>query len=128
MQWTLSRAGGAAPETVWQRYVDLDAWAGWAPFISGVQAPSRELVAGLTGTVVGVGGLPVRFVVLAVDHPSRTWRWRAWLGPASLTLGHEVVDRPTGGSVAVLHLSGRLPVVAGYLGPAQLALRSLVRP
>lgn len=128
MQWTISQAGDASPEEVWRRYVDLDAWAGWAPFITGVQATTRELVAGLTGTVVGVGGLPVRFEVLAVDHPRRTWRWRARLGPASLTLDHEVVDRPAGGAVAVLHLVGPPPVVVGYLAPAQLALRSLVRP
>lgn len=127
MQRILTQAGDASPEEVWRRYADLGAWPRWAPFIQAVDSPGRELVAGLAGTVTAVGGLRVGFEVLAVDAAARTWRWRAQLGPVSLVLDHEVAARPAGGSIAVLAISGAPPVVLGYLLPAQLALRSLVR-
>ena len=128
MQQTLSQAGEAPAGLVWHRYADLDAWSQWAPFIVGVDASARVLGTGVTGTVTGVGGLRVGFEVLAVDPAARTWRWRARLGPIALVLDHEVAERPCGGSVAVLAITGAAPVVLAYLPPAQLALRSLVRP
>jgi hypothetical protein len=128
VQRTLSQAGNASPAEVWRRYADLDEWSVWAPFIQAVDSAGRELVPGLTGTVIAVGGLRVGFEVLAVDAAARTWRWRAQVGPVSLVLDHEVAARPAGGCVAVLAISGVTPVVLAYLVPAQLALRSLVRP
>jgi len=127
VQRTLSQAGDASPDEVWRRYADLDEWSRWAPFIQAVDSAGRELVPGLTGTVIAVGGLRVGFQVLTVDAAARTWRWRAQVGPVSLVLDHEVAARPAGGSIAVLAISGAPPVVLGYLLPAQLALRSLVR-
>lgn len=128
MQQTLSQAGDAPAGVVWRRYADLDAWSRWAPFIVAADASARVLETGLTGTVTAVGGLRVGFEVLAVDPTARTWRWRARRGPVSLVLDHEVTERPGGGSVAVLAITGAAPVVLAYLPPAQLALRSLVRP
>ena len=127
MQRILTQAGDASPAEVWRRYADLDEWSRWAPFITAVETSGRVLVVGLTGTVIAVGGLRVRFEVLAVDPAARTWRWRARLGPVALVLDHEVAARPGGGCVAVLALSGAPPIVLAYLVPAQLALRSLVR-
>ena len=127
MQRTLTQAGDASTDEVWRRYADLDEWSRWAPFIQAVDSPGRALVPGLTGTVIAVGGLRVDFEVLAVDATARTWRWRARLGTVSLVLDHEVAVRPAGGAIAVLAISGAPPVVLGYLLPAQLALRSLVR-
>ncbi len=127
MQRTLTEAGDASSQVVWRRYADLDEWPRWAPFITAVESTGRRLVAGLTGTVISVGGLRVAFEVLAVDEAAGTWRWRARLGPVALVLGHEVTGRPSGGCVAVLEISGAPPVVLAYVVPAQLALRSLVR-
>jgi hypothetical protein len=128
VQCTLTQAGDASPEEVWRRYADLDEWPRWAPYNQAVEVSGRELATGLTGTVTAVGGLRVRFEVLVVDATARTWRWRARLGPVTLVLDHEVAARPAGGCVAVLAISGAMPVVLAYLVPAQLALRSLVRP
>lgn len=128
MQRLVSQAGEAPVAEVWRRYADLDAWSTWAPFIVAVSAPGRELTPGLTGTVVAVGGLQVGFEVLAVDPAGRSWQWRAHLGPLALTLDHEVLARPGGGSVAVLRLDGWAPVVLAYQVPALIALASLVRP
>lgn len=128
MRASLTCTGDAPPADVWRRYADLDAWSGWAPLISGVEADGRELTKGLAGTVVGVGGARVQFEVLDVDHESRSWRWRARLGPVELDLQHEVLARPSGGTVAVLDLVGAPLVVLGYLAPARLALGALVRP
>lgn len=128
MQHTLAQAGETSATQAWHRYADLDEWSRWAPFITSVEARERVLATGLTGTVVGVGGLRIAFEVLAVDAPARTWRWRARLGPLALVLDHEITERPTGGCVALLGVSGPAPLVTAYLAPAQLALRALVRP
>lgn len=96
MRCTLTETGPIAPTEVWQRYVDLDAWPRWAPLITAVEAEPRTLVAGLTGTVVGPGGLRVRFVVDEVEPPARTWSWRARLGVLRLALHHTVLDGPSG--------------------------------
>ena len=76
MQHTLAQAGETSATQAWHRYADLDEWSRWAPFITSVEARERVLATGLTGTVVGVGGLRIAFEVLAVDAPARTWRWR----------------------------------------------------
>lgn len=128
MRASLTCTGDAPPAEVWRRYADLDAWSSWAPLISGVEADGRVLAEGLVGTVVGVGGVRVRFEVLDVDHESRSWRWRARLGPVQLELQHEVLAGPSGGTVAALDLVGAPHVVLGYLAPARLALGALVRP
>ena len=128
MRWTLTQNGPAVPDLVWRRYADLDAWSQWAPLITGVEADSRELVGGLTGTVRAVGGLRIQFTVLDVDDATRSWTWRARMMLVELTLRHQVLPGPRGGTRAVLDLDGSPPVVLGYLLPAQLALRSLVRP
>ncbi|MDN5769492.1 MAG: SRPBCC family protein [Microlunatus sp.] len=128
MRRTLAAAGDSAPDEVWQRYVHLDSWAQWAPFIADVETPSRELQPGLTGRVISVGGLAVSFQIIAVDPLTRTWRWRAQIGPVDLVLDHEVIARPGGGSVAVLVVSGRAPAVLSYSPAARLALSALVRP
>ena len=128
MRWTLTQTGLAAPDVVWQRYADLDAWSQWAPLISGVEADSRELIGGLSGTVRAVGGLRVQFAVLDVDDATRSWTWRATVGFVHMTLRHGVLSDPDGRTRAVLDLDGAPPVVIGYLLPATLALRSLVRP
>jgi hypothetical protein len=127
VRWTLTQAGDASADEVWRRYADLDRWPRWAPFILAVEAQHSHLEPGLAGVVRAVGRVPVDFVVLAVDPATRAWSWQARLGPISLLLQHEVLARPDGGTVAALELTGTPPVVLAYLGPAQLALRSLVR-
>lgn len=128
MHQTITQAGPAVPELVWRRYVDLDAWSQWAPFITGVEATGRELVGGLTGTVLGVGGLRVPFTVLGVDDASRSWTWRVRVARAPVTMRHDVVPESAGGTRAALALDGAAALVLGYLLPARLALRSLVHP
>ena len=125
---TLWARGAADVDTAWGRYTDLDAWLRWAPQITGVDAASRRLAPGLTGTVHGPLGVRVRFVVEDVDELGRAWSWRARLGPVRLWLHHTVAERPGGGSTTTLTVKGPAPVVAGYVPLAQLAISRLVRP
>lgn len=127
MRRELAVAGPADPEVVWERYVRIESWPTWAPFISATAASGTELVPGLTGTVHGPLGARVEFVVDAVDSEQRTWRWSVRSGPAALRLGHEVLARAAGGTVATLTLDGLAPVVLGYLPAASLALHRLTR-
>lgn len=119
-----------AADLAWERYADLDRWAGWAPQISGVDAPERRLRPGLRGTVRAAGVLRVPFEVLAVDDAARTWSWRVSLGPIRLHLDHGVEDTPYAGGRGTrtwLVTEGPAPVVLPYTPVANVALQFLVR-
>lgn len=128
MRRQLAVVGAVAPAVAWERYAVLANWPSWAPLITGVEAGGPALVPGLTGIVRGPAGLRVVFEVDAVDAAARTWAWTVRSGPVTLRLGHEVLARPGGGTVATLDLEGPLPVVLGYVLPATAALRRLVAP
>ena len=113
-------------ERAWHRYVHVQTWPEWAPFIVRVFASGEILEPGLSGVVHGPVGSRVAFVVDAVDHAARSWRWSARFGPVGLQLGHEVLARPAGGTVATLTLTGPASVVLGYRPAAALALRRLI--
>jgi hypothetical protein len=119
--------GSADPNLVWERYADLTRWPTWSPQISRVDAPGLRLAAGLEGRVRVVGGLPVPFVITAVDPVARRWSWRVSVLGIALNLDHGVEVLPRG-SRATLRLVGPLPVVAAYAPLTRLALRRLTRP
>ncbi|MFF7240880.1 SRPBCC family protein [Streptomyces collinus] len=126
-QMTLSATGAAHPDTVWQRYADVDLWATWSPQIKAVHSVGRRLSPGLSGTVEGLGGIRAAFVVEAVDHDRRTWTWRVRLGRIRIRLHHEV--RPQGsGSTTSLKMHGPRLVLLAYAPLARLALHRLVQP
>lgn len=119
--------GRARPDVAWERYAVLAAWPRWAPPIVAVEADGPRLAQGRTGTVRSLGGLPVRFVVTAVDEAARTWSWIARLGPVVLTLHHDLTPA-RGGTRAGLVLEGPALVVAAYAPLTRIALARLVRP
>ncbi|WSV65599.1 SRPBCC family protein [Streptomyces sp. NBC_01013] len=114
-------------ETVWQRYVRTAAWPTWAPQIRAVESEA-ELRAGMRGRVVPVVGPGVSFVIEAVDHQARTWRWRVQAGPVRMRLWHAVRARTPSGTETELHIDGPAPVVVAYAPVAHRALRRLVAP
>jgi hypothetical protein len=122
---TLHANGDAHPDVVWERYAQPGNWATWAPQIRRVEASAARLAPGMTGRVVGVGGVSVGFVVDDVDEQARRWSWRAHLGPITLHLTHGVRARP-GGSATWLTVDGLLPVVIAYAPLARFALGRLV--
>lgn len=126
---TLTARGTARPEVAWERYAQPALWPTWSPQIWRVEAPGDRIAPGSTGTVRAVGGVPIRFTVLTVDEASRTWTWRARLGPVVLTLDHAVqpdASSAPDGSATELRMTGPAPVVYGYAPLARLALGRLV--
>ncbi|MFG3137151.1 SRPBCC family protein [Streptomyces sp. NPDC048211] len=117
--------GAASVETVWQRYVRTAAWPMWAPQIRAVETEA-ELRAGMRGRVVPVAGPSVAFVVEAVDHQARTWRWRVQAGPVRMRLWHAVRAGTPSGTETELRIDGPAPVVWAYALLAHRALRRLV--
>ncbi|WP_307124412.1 SRPBCC family protein [Streptomyces sp. B1I3] len=117
--------GAASAETVWQRYVRTAAWPLWAPQIRAVEAEA-ELRAGMRGRVVPVVGPRVAFVVEAVDHQARTWRWRVRAGPVRMRLWHAVRTRTPAATETELCIDGPTLVVVAYAPLARRALRRLV--
>lgn len=140
---TLSATGRAPAEVVWRRYADTRLWSTWSPQIRRVEldtngdsdtdgdrdgdSDGHELRTSLTGRVVGLLGVSVRFKVDAVDVTAMTWAWRVHAGPITLRLHHAVLAT-TDGSRTTLTIEGLAPVVLGYSPVAQLALHQLVRP
>jgi hypothetical protein len=106
---------------MWEAYADPSRWSTWAPQIRAVR-PLERLRTGLSGEVEGLAGLRVRFEVTEVDEAAGRWTWRVHLGPAALTIEHEVAD----GRTAIV-LDGPAPVVVAYAPVARLALSRLVR-
>lgn len=117
--------GAASVETVWQRYVRTAAWPTWAPQIRTVEAEA-ELRTGMRGRVVPVVGPRVAFVIEAVDHQARTWRWRVQVGPVRMRLRHGVRARTPSGTETELHIDGPALVVLAYAPLARRALNRLV--
>ena len=107
-------------------------WPTWSPQIMGTEGLPERLVTSSHGQVLGPLGLKVDVRVLRVDEPSRTWAWRAKVGPVRLRLEHAVLPSTAassaGGTTTSLTIHGFTPVVLGYLPLAYLALGKLVTP
>lgn len=94
---SVSTAGSASPDLVWQRYLRTELWSSWSPQIRRVDPDGARLTLGLTGVVHGPAGIGARFVVTGLDPASRSWSWqvRPVLGtrlgvPFTLDLDHTV--------------------------------------
>jgi hypothetical protein len=122
-----ARASGPLPAgEVWRRYAEPSRWPGWAPQIRGVETAAARIAPGVTGTVRGPLGLPVRFTITDVDEAARRWAWDARVGPIRMHLRHGV-DADGPGSSTWLTARGPAPVLMAYLPLARFALHRLVR-
>lgn len=128
MKLTVSAAGPASPDVVWDRYVRPAHWSEWSPQIRSVDYPDDELSAGGRGVVHGPCGLAVSFEILDVDLQNRSWSWRVTLPAITLHLLHEVEPAVGGAATSTsLEITGPAPIVLGYAPIARLALGRLVR-
>jgi hypothetical protein len=120
--------GPRDPDAVWTAYATPALWPSWSPQVREVRCPHPEVTVrvGTRGQALGPGGLSVPFEVTEVDVGRRRWTWRVRVGPLVLAMTHGVAVASAGGSCAWLRISGPLPVVAGYLPLARLALGRLV--
>lgn len=112
--------GPASAETMWAAYADTSDWASWAPHIRSVD-PIGIIYAGMRGVVEGPFRSRARFEVTSVDEAERRWTWEVRLGPAHLTIDHEVGEGTT--SVTI---EGPAPLVIAYAPVARRALERLV--
>ena len=121
MRTRIEATGPATAHDMWEAYAEPTRWRGWAPQIRAVR-PLERIRPGLRGEVEGLLGVRVRFEVTAVDEAARRWTWRVGVGPATLTISHEVADGRT-----AVELDGPAPVVVAYAPVARLALARLVQ-
>jgi hypothetical protein len=105
---------------MWEAYAEPARWRVWAPHIRAVR-PLERIHPGLRGEVEGFLGVRVRFEVTEVDETAGRWTWRVEVGPARLTITHEVADGRT-----AVEIDGPAPIVAAYAPVARLALSRLV--
>ena len=105
---------------MWAAYADTSHWHSWAPQIRRVQ-PRGRIAEGMRGVVDGPFGARARFEVTHVDETAGRWTWRVRVGPACLTIDHEVGD-----GVTAVVIDGPAPLVMAYAPVARLALTRLV--
>ena len=113
--------GPASADAMWAAYADTSRWATWAPQIHRV-APLGPLEEGMRGVVEGPFWARARFEVTSIDETAGRWTWRVWVGPAHMTIDHEVAD-----GVTAVVIEGPAPLVLAYAPIARLALVRLVR-
>ena len=105
---------------MWSAYADTSRWATWAPQIRRVH-PQGPLEEGMRGVVEGPFWAKARFEVTVVAEAERRWTWRVQVGPARLTMDHEVADGRT-----AVEIDGPTPLVHAYAPVARIALTRLV--
>lgn len=73
---TVRRWIEAPPSTVWQLFVDLEAWPRWGPPIRRAELddPQGGLKLRATGTIYSWGPIGFPFVVTEFE-PQRSWAW-----------------------------------------------------
>lgn len=120
MRTRIEATGPATARDMWEAYAEPARWHEWAPQIRAVR-PLERISPGLRGEVEGLFGVRVRFEVTDVDEPAGRWTWRVEVGPARLTIAHEVADGRTG-----VVIDGSAPLVIAYAPVARLALSRLV--
>jgi hypothetical protein len=106
---------------MWSSYANTSRWSTWAPQIRRVE-PLGALETGMRGKVEGPFWTTARFEVTAVDEAAGLWTWRVQVGPARLTIDHEVAD-----GLAAVEIDGPPPLVYAYAPVARIALARLVR-
>lgn len=106
---------------MWWAYAHTSRWSSWAPQIQQVR-PDAPLRTGLRGRVDGILGIGARFEVTSVDEAARRWSWDVAVGPARLSIDHEVDE-----GIASIDVEGPGPVVLAYAPVARAALGRLVR-
>ena len=126
MRLTVTAAGPADPDEVWDRYMHPDRWAQWSPQITSVDYPDAAISTGGRGTVHGPCGLGVAFEIIDVDAEKRSWSWHVAVAGVRLTLHHDVSAQRSGTRTG-LGIDGPAPVVVLYAPIARLALGRLVR-
>lgn len=122
---TVTAQGAATPELAWQRYHQLQHWTSWAPHLTGVDADTPTLTAGIRGRVEILRIATAGFRILRVDPAARTWTWRVRFGPLNLLLDHGLDQLPIG-TRAWVRIRGPWPVLLLYRPLMWWALRRLV--
>lgn len=116
----IEATGPSTARDMWEAYAEPARWHEWAPQIRAVR-PLERISPGLRGEVEGLFGVRARFEVTDVDEVAERWTWRVQVGPATLTIAHEVADGRTS-----VEIDGPAPLVIAYAPVARLALSRLV--
>ncbi len=129
-QVSVDRRGDAAPQVVWQRYLDPATWPSWAPHIADVVYPHPRLRPGTDGLVKGPVGVRAHFRIDEIDGTDKTrrvWRWAVRCGPVRLRLEH-LVEPCAAGTRATIIIQGPPVLTDAYAWACRPALTRLVRP
>ncbi|MBA3866538.1 MAG: SRPBCC family protein [Solirubrobacterales bacterium] len=92
----------APPARVWGLLAGPEHWSRWSPYVRGADGlGSPEVTIGSKGHVILRGGVRIAAEITAVT-PGESWTWRV----GGLTIRHEVLPGPRGGSLIEHEVSG----------------------
>ena len=110
----------AAPSTIHELLVDVDAWSVWSPHVASVDAETRRVSAGWVGATRAFFAPGATSMIVDDVRPDGGYTWHSTLGPWRLDYDNHVAAAGGGGST--LRFTARLS------GPAGAALERLVLP
>lgn len=110
----------AAPATVHELLVDVDAWPLWSPHVAALDAPTRRVTPGWVGRPRAFfAPMAVPMVVDEVRNEGG-YDWHSTLGPWTLRYGNHVDAAAAGGST--------IRFTATLSGPAAPVIERIVAP
>ena len=116
---TTSVACSAAPATVHELLVDVDAWSVWSPHVADVTASSRRVEPGWRGGTRAFFSPTATAMIVDEVRPDGGYRWHSTLGPWRLEYDNAVRSAPAG---------SELRFTAELHGPAAAVLERIVAP
>lgn len=72
---------GAAPATVHELLVDVDAWRPWSPHVASVTSDSQRVGPGWTGATPAFFAPTATVMIVDEVRPAGGYRWHSVVGP-----------------------------------------------
>lgn len=114
------RRCAAAPATVHELLVDVDAWTVWSPHVAAVDAPVRRIGQGWAGATRAFFSPTATSMTVDDVRPDGGYTWHSTVGPWRLDYDNAVAPGADGGSI--LRFAARLT------GPGSELLERVVAP
>lgn len=109
----------AAPATIHELLIDVDAWSIWSPHVAAVDTAERRVGLGWTGATRAVFAPGATSMIVDDVRPDGGYNWHSTLGPWRLDYDNAVVPTSDGST---------LRFTAELRGPAAGVIERLVAP
>ena len=109
----------AAPATIHELLVDVDAWSAWSPHVASVETSERRVGPGWTGATRAFFSPGATSMIVDEVRPDGGYTWHSTVGPWRLDYDNAVLPAESGST---------LRFTAELRGPAAEVIERLVAP